>query len=127
MQQGGLQMKLTKSLLLGSTAGLVAMTATAFGADLPMKAKPVEYVKICTLYGAGFYYIPGTDTCIRIGGHFRSEISFNSRGTGQQVWSVQDGNNTRTRDRDSFATRQRVFLHTDTRTQTAYGTLRTFS
>jgi hypothetical protein len=24
----------------------------------------VEYVKICTLYGAGFFYIPGTDTCV---------------------------------------------------------------
>ena len=33
-----------------------------------LKAKPVQYVKICSLYGAGFYYIPGTDTCIKIGG-----------------------------------------------------------
>ncbi len=32
-----------------------------------VKAKPVEYVRICSLYGAGFYYIPGTDTCIKIG------------------------------------------------------------
>jgi porin-like protein len=24
----------------------------------------VEYVKICSLYGAGFFYIPGTDTCL---------------------------------------------------------------
>ena len=24
----------------------------------------VEYVKICSLYGAGFFYIPGTDTCM---------------------------------------------------------------
>lgn len=37
-------------------------------ADLPVgrKAPPVEYVKVCSLYGAGFYYIPGTDTCVRI-------------------------------------------------------------
>ena len=49
----------------------------AQAADLPVKAKPVEYVKICSLYGAGFYYIPGTDTCIRIGGHIRAEVSFN--------------------------------------------------
>jgi hypothetical protein len=26
-------------------------------------------VKICSLYGAGFYYIPGTDTCIKLGGY----------------------------------------------------------
>jgi hypothetical protein len=24
----------------------------------------VEYEKICSLYGAGFFYIPGTDTCV---------------------------------------------------------------
>ena len=80
-------MKMVKSLLLGSAAGLAAMTG-AQAADLPVKAKPVEYVKICSLYGAGFYYIPGTDTCIRIGGHIRAEVSFNSRGTGFQSWAT---------------------------------------
>jgi hypothetical protein len=30
-------------------------------------ARPVEYVQVCSLYGAGFYYIPGTDTCMRVG------------------------------------------------------------
>ena len=50
-------MKMVKSLLLGSAAGMVAI-AGAQAADLPVKAKPVQYVKICTLYGDGFYYIP---------------------------------------------------------------------
>src|SRR5688500_4589954 len=118
-------MKMVKSLLLGSAAGLVALTG-AQAADLPVKAKPVEYVKICSLYGAGFYYIPGTDTCIRIGGHIRAEVSFNSRGSGLQTWGVGDGAATQTRDRDQFFTRTRAYLFADTRTQTAYGTLRTF-
>jgi porin-like protein len=30
------------------------------------KPKPVEYVKVCSLYGDGFYYVPGTDTCVRL-------------------------------------------------------------
>src|SRR5215207_7425538 len=119
------EMKMVKSLLLGSAAALAALTG-AQAADLPVKAKPVEYVKICSLYGAGFYYIPGTDTCIRIGGHIRAEISVGSRGSGQQSWGVGDGNATLTRDRDFFFTRSRGFLFADTRTQTAYGTLRTF-
>src|SRR6476646_6758280 len=54
-------MKMVKSLILGSAAGLVAMSG-AQAADLPVKAKAVEYVRICSLYGAGFFYIPGTDT-----------------------------------------------------------------
>jgi hypothetical protein len=120
-------MKMVKSLLLGSVAGLAALTG-AQAADLPVKAKPVEYVKICSLYGAGFYYIPGTDTCIRIGGHIRAEVSFgNARGTGLQSWFIGDGQSTNTRDRDYFFTRSRVFLNMDTRTQTSFGTLRTFS
>jgi hypothetical protein len=119
-------MKTVKSLLLGSAAGLVALTG-AQAADLPVKAKPVEYVKICSLYGAGFYYIPGTDTCIRIGGHIRAEINFNARATHQQSWGIGDGNATKTRDRDIFFARSRSFLNVDTRTQTAFGTLRTFS
>ena len=63
-------MKMVKSLILGSAAGLVAMSG-AQAADLPVKAKAVEYVRICSLYGAGFYYIPGTDTCIKLGGYLR--------------------------------------------------------
>ncbi|ROZ78354.1 porin [Ramlibacter sp. WS9] len=29
----------------------------------PASVAAVEYVRICTLYGAGFHYVPGTDTC----------------------------------------------------------------
>jgi hypothetical protein len=119
-------MKMVKSLLLGSAAALAALTG-AQAADLPVKAKPVEYVKICSLYGAGFYYIPGTDTCIRIAGHIRAEVNFNARVTHNQSWGFGDGNTTHTRDRDNFFVRSRAFLNLDSRTQTSYGTLRTFS
>src|ERR1700740_3375249 len=120
-------MKMVQRLILGSAAGLIAMSG-AQAADLPVKAKAVEYVKICSLYGAGFYYIPGTDTCIRIGGHIRSEVSINSNGTGIQTWvQGNSGNGTKTRNGDVFWVRNRVFVHTHTRTQTAFGTLRTYS
>ena len=72
-------MKMVKSLLLGSAAGLVAV-AGAQAADLPVKAKPVQYVKICSLYGVGFYYIPGTDMCIKIGGWVRAEYGWGQNG-----------------------------------------------
>ena len=48
-------MKLVKSLILGSAAALMA-AGGAQAADLPVKAKAVEYVRICSLYGAGFFY-----------------------------------------------------------------------
>ena len=52
-------MKPVKSLLLLSVAGLMTVplmtVAGARAADLPVKAAPVEYMKVCTLYGAVSY------------------------------------------------------------------------
>ena len=76
-------MKNFKSLILGSAAGMLAV-AGAQAADLPVKAKPVEYVKVCSAYGAGFYYIPGTDICLRVGGYIYSEFAVNDRSHGNQ-------------------------------------------
>ncbi|CAM5220350.1 Porin OS=Bosea thiooxidans OX=53254 GN=ARD30_00495 PE=3 SV=1 [Bosea thiooxidans] len=104
-------MKLVKSLLLGSAAGIAAV-AGAQAADLPSrKAAPVEYVRVCNTWGAGFFYIPGTDTCIRIGGRVRAEYTFGER------WN---------RGQDLYGTRARGRIYVDARNQTAYGTLRTF-
>ena len=83
-------MKMVKSLLLGSAAGLVAVTAGQ-AADLPVKAKPVEYVKVCSLYGAGFYYMPGTDMCIKIGGWVRAEAAYGNI-NGNMTWGPFNGN-----------------------------------
>ena len=67
-------MKLLKGLLLGSAAALVSV-AGAQAADLPARqAAPIEYVRICDAYGAGFFYIPGTDTCLKVGGLAMTEV-----------------------------------------------------
>ena len=61
-----------KSLLLGSAAALVA-ASTAQAADaIVVEPEPVEYVRVCDAYGSGFFYIPGTETCMRISGYVRS-------------------------------------------------------
>jgi Porin subfamily len=62
----------TRRLLLGGFAVLI-VTVGAQAAELPVKAKPVEYVRICSLYGAGFYYLPGTQTCLKVGGFVRAK------------------------------------------------------
>ncbi len=43
-----------KNLIPGSAAALL-LVGGAQAADLPVKAKAVEYVRICSLYGAGFF------------------------------------------------------------------------
>jgi hypothetical protein len=116
-------MKMVKSLLLGSAAGLVAVSG-AQAADLPVKAKPVEYVKICTLYGDGFFYIPGTDTCVRLGGAVMADNFYNTLSNGHIHFDAKEGAQDRTV--PPWSMRVRVDLAWDSRTQTDYGTLRTF-
>ncbi|NOJ50831.1 porin [Bradyrhizobium archetypum] len=116
-------MKMMKSLLLGAAAGLIAVSA-ARAADLPVKAKAVEYVKVCSLYGAGFYYIPGADTCIKLGGYLRVDVlaNTNSDNTG----NTSGAGAARNRFTNGYTWRSREDLNIDTRTATEYGVLRTF-
>ena len=96
----------------------------AQAADLPVKAKAVEYVRICSLYGAGFYYIPGTDTCIKLGGYLRVDTTFNGgdlRPAGL-VRRSRPGQSLR----EHVHRRSRLALTIDTRTATEYGVVRTF-
>jgi hypothetical protein len=117
-------MNMIKTLVLGSAAGLLAMGG-AQAADLPVKAKAVEYVRICSLYGAGFFYIPGTDTCIKLGGYVRADTTFNGSSVQDApAWSGDPGQQNRYR--DYLITRARLALTVDTRTATEYGVVRTF-
>jgi hypothetical protein len=114
-------MKMVKSLLLGTATGLVAV-AGAQAADLPVKAKPVQYVKICSLYGAGFYYIPGTDMCLKMGGWVRFEAADPTNNSSTGSWSA-DANN---RSTSNMWYRARGYLTADARNQSAYGTIRSY-
>jgi len=137
-------LKLFKELLLGSAAALagVVPVAGARGADLPARqAAPIEYVRICDAYGAGFFYIPGTDTCLRVGGLVLAELRGHDPffsiagplfyangiphlGTGF-VPTPNQYLNARSRDALAFSALGRVEL--DARTQSPWGTLRPFA
>ena len=123
-------MKMVKSTLLSGVANLIAVVA-AQPADLPVKSKAVEYVRICSMYGVGFYYIPGTDTCIKIGGYLRFEVDHNAGGTfspgvspggsaAQHIWGFD-------RTSDTLVTRQRMLWTYDVRSNTEFGTLRSYA
>jgi len=103
-----------KSLLLGSAAALVAVSgARAADAVVAPEPEPVEYVRVCDTYGTGFFYVPGTEVCLKIGGYWRYDIGagdlFGQRGdTGDDTWNK----------------RSRFQLRVDARTETELGTLR---
>lgn len=116
-------MKRVMSLVMGSCAAVLAVSL-AEAADLPIKAKPVEYVKVCSLYGAGFYYIPGTDTCIKLGGYLRVETAFATNAMFQNATNGVAGAHDRLS--NYYTSRARTDLNIDTRTATEYGVVRTY-
>jgi hypothetical protein len=94
----------TASLFLASASVGVLMMAGAASAQ-----SAVEYVQVCSLYGNGFYYIPGTDICLKVGGYVRAEVS-TTFGNGDNV----------------FGFTGTIHPEFDARTETAYGTLRAY-
>lgn len=66
-----------KSLLLGSAAALVAVSgARAADAVVIPEPEAVEYVRVCDAAGAGYFYIPGSETCLKFSGYVRYEMNF---------------------------------------------------
>jgi hypothetical protein len=86
----------------------------------------MEYVRVCDAFGTGFFYIPGTETCLKVGGFVRFQTGFGSDnavvGNGSRqnrLWSGHRGHS----DWDSFTL---VDVNFDARTDTELGTLRSF-
>ena len=51
---------------MGKLLAALALGAGSLAAVGPADAAPVEYVRVCSLYGASYAYIPGTDTCLNM-------------------------------------------------------------
>ena len=119
----------TKHRLLAGAASLILGSAGAHAADLPGKAAPAEYVRVCDTYGAGFFFIPGTDTCLRIGGFVRADyivqtspgnrLNNNPNVPGAQVLGTSYFD-------QNYSTAVRLTLNFDARSNTEYGLLRAF-
>ena len=122
-------MKLVKSLLLAAPAAILAIGAQA--ADLPSKkASPVAYVKVCDAYGAGFFFIPGTDTCLKVGGYVRAQYEYTGKG-GMLSYAQSATTHAITATKTASAAEDTTGWHArgridlDARTQSAWGTVRT--
>ncbi|WP_095203207.1 porin [Mesorhizobium carmichaelinearum] len=114
-----------KSLLLGSAAALIAVSgARAADAVVVAEPEPAEYVKICDVYGAGYFYIPGTETCLRIGGYVRYDIGLGDVGSfdGAKTEDQRSG-----KDQSTWFKNTRFTLKTWTGQETELGTLKTYT
>ena len=102
-----------KSLLLGSAAAMVAVSSAQAADAVVVEAEPVEYVRVCDAYGSGYFFIPGTETCIRFGGYVRSQYS-----------KLTVEGDTSGADVETTQWSTRINLDVDTRNETEWGTLR---
>jgi len=71
----------TRKMLLGTAAATIAVTGGAgTGAQaadaLLKKAPPIQYVRICDRYGAGFFQIPGSAICLQLRGQVQSDNAY---------------------------------------------------
>ncbi|WP_247996593.1 porin [Brucella tritici] len=121
-----------KSLLLGSAAALVAASgAQAADAIVAPEPEAVEYVRVCDAYGAGYFYIPGTETCLRIHGYVRYDATGGddvyARG-GRLSYDAENGYSLARggKDRDTWAKTARATLRFSTASETELGTLKTY-
>lgn len=78
-----------KSLLIGSAAALASATVVN-AADAIVAAEPeaLEYVRVCDAFGTGYFYIPGTETCLKIGGYARFQVNFGRNVKGTSDWNA---------------------------------------
>lgn len=98
----------TGTFMLTLTTMLVAASgAQAADAIVAAEPEPMEYVRVCDAYGDGYFYIPGTETCLSIGGYIRFEGRFGRDRAGTSDWSFWN----------------RAQMTFSTKSDTEYGTL----
>ena len=102
-----------KSLLLGSAAVFVAVSGARAADAIIVEPEPVEYVRVCDAYGAGWWYIPGTETCIKFSGDVRVQygaFNYHDEIDGEDTTSYHEWN---------YRARLNVYANNETE----YGTL----
>lgn len=118
-----------KTILFCSVASvLIATGANAADSVIIPEPEAVDYVRVCDAYGTGYFYIPGTETCLRIHGHVRYEATAGddvySRGFESRDDKLFENLNTK---RDSWDKLARFALRLSTATETEYGALTSFT
>ncbi|MEI1249553.1 porin [Rhizobium aouanii] len=78
-----------RMVLLASAAAFAASTPVlAADAIVAAEPEPVEYVRVCDAYGTGYFYIPGTETCLKIEGYIRFQVNVGEDIGGDSDWDA---------------------------------------
>ena len=134
--------------MLGTAAATIAVTAGgvdngARAADAMLKkAPPIQYVRICDRYGAGFFQIPGSAICLQLRGQVQSDNdiqttsdemfvqpskSSGSYGTTAATGAAANGNMVFKNQQDNWGYEVTIKPRFDARTETSMGTMRAYA
>jgi hypothetical protein len=81
-------------------------------------------VRICDTYGEGYFYIPGTETCLRVGGYIRYDVRGGPLLDQEYTYVDEDGD---THTSETWNKLARFSLQVSTASETELGTLRTYA
>ncbi|AQX23182.1 MULTISPECIES: porin [unclassified Bartonella] len=109
-----------KTFLLSSTLALSAVSGSQAASTVPAKPEPIEYVRACDAYGPGYFYIPGTETCIRVSGNVRADFT-----GGDNVNAITDAD--LANGKKTYRTNSRLTLIFQAASETELGTLRSYA
>ena len=118
--------------VLAAAGAVILSSAPLHAADVAKKPlAAIDYVRVCDTYGTGYLVMPGTDTCLRIGGYVRGENRIGTSNWGRTTatgirsgWATAQGWDANTR--NGTWTRSRASMALESRTKTDLGQLRTF-
>lgn len=111
-----------KKLMTGSIAVIIAASGVrAEDAIVAPEPEPVEYVRVCAEYGSGYFYIPGSETCLKINGYIRFDVNFGF-GDGFETSGVASGGGTLGAT-DDWNSRARGQVQLTAKSDTEYGPL----
>ncbi|WP_375663795.1 porin [Bartonella sp. CL63NXGY] len=109
-----------KSLFLSSTAAFLAISGAHAASTVIAEPEPVEYVRVCDAYGKGYFYIPGTETCMRLSGNVRTDFIGGN--------NIDATTETELRDkRKTYGAASRLTLVFQAASETEMGTLRSYA
>jgi hypothetical protein len=104
-------MKMRKSAAILACAAILVSAGVQAAERTAKNPAPVESVRNCPTHGAGFFSVPGSETCARIGGQARYDYGYR---------------HARAREISQTGSRATGRTTIDARTPTEYGMLRTF-
>ena len=105
---------------LCASAAVFSFASAAQAADAIVAPEPeaVEYVRVCDAYGAGYFYIPGTETCLRIHGYLRYDVKGGDNVYAKRLSQLE---------RDTYDMKSRFELRFSTASETDLGILKTYA